>query len=234
VFTQGLDKPVGYLLPLTRAWRIGKDGEPAPLQASDGPAWISSSWFLRDDKLILTPGDSPMGYRLPLDSLPWAKAEDRPLPVEQDSFAPQVPLPTPPVAGAQWRMQTGDMPLGAAATAPAPLDAAPAPAPQTEHSPEYGPSRDPSQSPARHESAGEVTRTALCVEVRDPRRANGPKAEGASDQQPGGKSGLLYVFMPPCAFSRTISNCWPPSKRRRPSSATRSCSRATRPRATRA
>ncbi|HLL18988.1 MAG TPA: transglutaminase family protein, partial [Rubrivivax sp.] len=43
VFTQGLDAPVGYLLPLTREWRIGKDGEPAPLLASDGPAWVSGS-----------------------------------------------------------------------------------------------------------------------------------------------------------------------------------------------
>jgi hypothetical protein len=38
-----------------------------------------------------------------------------------------------------------------------------------------------------------ITRTALCVEVRDPQRANGPKAE----REHGGKSGVLYVFMPP-------------------------------------
>ena len=46
---------------------------------------------------------------------------------------------------------------------------------------------------ARHESAGWITRTALCVEVRDPQRANGPKAE----VEHGGKSGVMYVFMPP-------------------------------------
>ncbi|WP_211361650.1 transglutaminase family protein, partial [Ideonella azotifigens] len=37
-----------------------------------------------------------------------------------------------------------------------------------------------------------LTRTALCVEVRDPRRANGPKAEKV-----GQATGVLYVFMPP-------------------------------------
>ncbi|RYY58454.1 MAG: IMP dehydrogenase, partial [Comamonadaceae bacterium] len=47
--------------------------------------------------------------------------------------------------------------------------------------------------PDRHESAHWLTRTALCVEVRDPQRANGPKAE----REHGGKSGALYVFMPP-------------------------------------
>jgi uncharacterized protein (DUF2126 family) len=46
--------------------------------------------------------------------------------------------------------------------------------------------------PTAQESAHWVTRTALCVEVRDPRRANGPKAEAV-----GQKSGVIYVFMPP-------------------------------------
>ena len=36
------------------------------------PFWASSSWFLRDERMYLIPGDSPMGYRLPLDSLPWS------------------------------------------------------------------------------------------------------------------------------------------------------------------
>jgi uncharacterized protein (DUF2126 family) len=46
--------------------------------------------------------------------------------------------------------------------------------------------------PAQQESAHWVTRTALCVEVRDPRRASGPKAEAVGE-----KSGVLYIFMPP-------------------------------------
>jgi uncharacterized protein (DUF2126 family) len=50
--------------------------------------------------------------------------------------------------------------------------------------------------PARFESAGELTRTALCVEVRDPQRGNGPKAEREAERAHGGGS-VLYVFMPP-------------------------------------
>jgi uncharacterized protein (DUF2126 family) len=48
------------------------------------------------------------------------------------------------------------------------------------------------RAPAAKESAHWLARTALCVEVRDPRRASGPKAEAV-----GVKSGVLYVFMPP-------------------------------------
>ena len=36
-----------------------------------GPRWITGPWFFRDERLYLMPGDSPMGYRLPLDLLPW-------------------------------------------------------------------------------------------------------------------------------------------------------------------
>jgi uncharacterized protein (DUF2126 family) len=53
---------------------------------------------------------------------------------------------------------------------------------------------DQNAFPQRFVSDASVTRTALCVEARDPRRANGPKAEAQ-----GSKSGVLYVFMPPLA-----------------------------------
>src|SRR4029453_14593583 len=55
VFTHGLDAIVGYALPI----RGGGGG-----------------WFLRDERLYLIPGDSPMGLRLPLDSLPWSAPDD--------------------------------------------------------------------------------------------------------------------------------------------------------------
>ena len=42
-------------------------------------------------------------------------------------------------------------------------------------------------------------RTALCVEVRDPRRANSTAADKPADAGPDDGAGLLYVFMPPVA-----------------------------------
>ncbi len=80
VFAQGLDAVVGYALPLAAA--------------TDGARWRTGPWFLRDERLYLMPGDSPMGYRLPLDSLPWVgrRRLSRTL-RERDPFAPRPPLP---------------------------------------------------------------------------------------------------------------------------------------------
>ena len=84
VFDQGLAQAVGHLLPLRRS-------DDAPLL---GPRWQTGSWFLRDERLYLLPGDSPMGYRLPLDSLPWVAKADLPMLIEPDPFAPRAALPT--------------------------------------------------------------------------------------------------------------------------------------------
>ena len=75
IFTQGLDAVVGYALPIRRVG--GRDG-----------AWASGRWFLRSERLFLFPGDSPMGLRLPLDSLPWSAPEDQLVIGELDPFAP--------------------------------------------------------------------------------------------------------------------------------------------------
>ncbi len=65
VFSQGLDHLVGYALPL----------RPVPTPA--GWRWETGAWFLRDERMYLLPGDSPMGLRLPLDSLPWEVERER-------------------------------------------------------------------------------------------------------------------------------------------------------------
>ncbi|WP_334120025.1 transglutaminase family protein [Limnobacter sp.] len=75
VFTEGLTGEVGYCLPI---------------QAKNGQ-WRTGRWFLRDERLYLTPGDSPMGYRLPLDSQPWVARKDLPFTIPADPFALSAP-----------------------------------------------------------------------------------------------------------------------------------------------
>ena len=87
VFSQGLKQVVGYALPVTRDPASGR--------------WRSGSWFLRSEHCYLVPGDSPMGYRLPLDSLPWAKATDYPYVHPPDPTAPLSPL----ASHAEFRFQ---------------------------------------------------------------------------------------------------------------------------------
>ncbi len=81
VFGQGLAASVGSVLPLRR---VIMDGQ---------RRWQSGHWFFRDDLLFLIPGDSPIGLRLPLDSLPWADPTHIEQDFEPDPFAPKTPLP---------------------------------------------------------------------------------------------------------------------------------------------
>ena len=141
IFDRGLDIPRGFVLPLQRR------------HETSGATWQSSAWPTRRERLYLMPGDSAIGYRLPLQSLPWVAAADYPYTFEQDPFAPRAPL------------------------APRKMDAAPvAEAPQRhiKGAPAEN-SKSGTQSPmgslrsgslARGESAAWVVRTALAVEPR--------------------------------------------------------------------
>ena len=82
VYEQGLANVVGYLLP------VMPNESPSELTR-----WTSGPWYLRQGRMFLVPGDSPMGYRLPLDTLPWLRPEDRPKVVELDPFAERGELP---------------------------------------------------------------------------------------------------------------------------------------------
>jgi uncharacterized protein (DUF2126 family) len=75
--SRGLNTPTGYILPL--AWRLDQ-------------RWHSALWSFRRDRIYLTPGDSPMGLRLPLASLPWQAEDEREPWVEVDPFVVQPPL----------------------------------------------------------------------------------------------------------------------------------------------
>ncbi len=211
VFEQKLDSVVGYVLP------IACDSSPT----LSGSRWSSGPWFFRDERMYLMPGDSPMGYRLPLDSLPWVSKSDYPYHIEQDPFAPREPLANSATVRQQLRtasaaalsananQATATVAAGTAGgNAKAITGTGASTAASTAASASKGPasSADSSTNAANADSRSaqaaadtarfaHITRTALCVEARDPMRANGPKAE----QSAGGKTSMLYVFMPPLA-----------------------------------
>ncbi|NHV25541.1 DUF2126 domain-containing protein [Burkholderia sp. D-99] len=175
IFEQQLDSVVGYVLPVKRT-----DDEPGRDRPGlDGPRWQTGPWFFRDERMYLVPGDSPMGYRLPLDSLPWASRADHPYLVERDPFAPRAALPEAAAIRARYagpadapRYLSGVHREAAAQTVMQLRNDG------TASGRHASPAQDPQRPPERFESAAWITRTALCVEVRN---------------------GILYLFMPPLA-----------------------------------
>ncbi|NQW08400.1 MAG: transglutaminase family protein [Alphaproteobacteria bacterium] len=82
VFDRGLDKPVAVALPL-QVW-----------QAKDGDRrWMTEIWETRRGKLLLVPGDSPAGFRLPLGALPYVPPSSYPYYHPADPFEERPPLP---------------------------------------------------------------------------------------------------------------------------------------------
>jgi uncharacterized protein (DUF2126 family)/transglutaminase-like putative cysteine protease len=144
VFSQKLDTVVGYALPLD--WLGAR-----------ATRWRSGPWFMRDGRMYLIPGDSPMGYRLPLDALPWSAAGDRPTFEPPDPFATRAPLPSHAVLSPAPRTQPSSS-AAAPATAQVPLR------PNVSSPLPVGPNFS---SAARGQSARGQVRTAVCTEARD-------------------------------------------------------------------
>jgi uncharacterized protein (DUF2126 family) len=216
VYSQGLEAAVGYVLPLRR--------EPGP--GLVGGRWVTGPWHFRGERMYLIPGDSPMGYRLPLDSLAWVRDNEYPFMIERDPLDARGALPTSfPIAGGTPSAPQGvHGARGAAGSAGGGVPISPQSAADAKAAPtrivggvtpgvagtgagvaaalaanraataaaSAQPSPVDDRIPAKFESANWLTRSALCVEVRDPRRANGPKAERV-----GSPSGVMFVFMPP-------------------------------------
>ena len=143
VFDHGLGAVIGHVLPLARA--------------TAGPArWRSGSWFLRRERLYLVPGDSPIGYRLPLDAQPWVSAGEYPWIHQPDPNQRFGPLPGAAALRQQWRgaaqgnggaAEGAGNPAGSAAAGAAADGAAAA-------------------APAPFKSAADIVRSALCAEPR--------------------------------------------------------------------
>jgi uncharacterized protein (DUF2126 family)/transglutaminase-like putative cysteine protease len=127
IFEQGLDRTIGHVLPVART--------------ADGRRWQTGPWFLRSERCYLIPGDSPIGYRLPLDSQPWTASGDYPF--------IHAPDPT--------RVFPALLPHAAIRRQFAMRDAAtPPPAPVIADRP-----------PLPKESAAALTRTSMCAEPRN-------------------------------------------------------------------
>ena len=181
LFSAGLDAVVGHALPLTR----GVDD-----------TWKTGPWHLRSERMYLLPGDSAMGYRLPLDSLPWVSEVDYPYVRDHDPFEQRPPLPdrrdlvarhTGPVlpdprggTNAAWPRlgPRGESAAGRGVSA-SPGGTEKARATSEGGGPDKAApraSRETEARPAKNESAASTVRTALCAEVRN---------------------GVLYIFLPP-------------------------------------
>ena len=81
VFERGLNQPTGFVLPLERA------------EGKSGPEWQTGLWMLRGQRVFLAPGDSPIGLRLPLPSLPWVSPSEAPQTIAVDPMVNRGRLP---------------------------------------------------------------------------------------------------------------------------------------------
>ena len=134
IFQQGLASPVGSVLPLRRVIDGGTR------------RWQSGQWVFRDGVMFLIPGDSPIGFRLPLESLPWGDPDRIETEFETDPFAPRAPFPP----SQAFRR----------------VERAPEPGPGVEHFRPM-PQEIPIIGPSNRHGEPDIVRTALTVEARD-------------------------------------------------------------------
>ncbi|HLO44069.1 MAG TPA: transglutaminase family protein [Leadbetterella sp.] len=78
ILEKGLNNPSGFVLPLKWEHETGH--------------WTSCVWDFRRQNCFLIPGNSPIGVRLPLESLPKSSKNRREQPVERSPFEELPPL----------------------------------------------------------------------------------------------------------------------------------------------
>ncbi len=141
VLEQGLNTPSGFVLPVE--WDLY------------GQNWKSSLWEVRRGRLVLIPGDSPMGLRLPLESLPHS--EETRWPQEADALRTDEPLHS-----------RADILAHASQYHISQPEPAPAAAFQPQVKQKAGKSKE--HSPKDNQGSGywqNLVRTAMCIQPRD-------------------------------------------------------------------
>ena len=156
---KGLDKPAGYVLPLK--WNYDND------------KWQSNKWILNRSQVFLIPGNSPIGLRLPLESLASVAKSDEPQKIERSLFEAL------PELGHYHETITSR--YGLVTQHPAPRQKL------VQH--EAEPVADKNKKPEKKKPEEEkekkpvyeipVIKTALCVEARE---------------------GIIYIFLPPMDY----------------------------------
>ncbi|MBI1344836.1 IMP dehydrogenase [bacterium] len=142
---QGLGNPTGCVIPIRRQW----------WQAQ--PRWVSGPWPVRREKMFLLPGDSPMGFRLPLDSLPaTTKVGPYGELYEADPLPDRPPLTVPPRRTKQQSI------------AGAPAVGGTGPGGQIQHEQPAPQKKDRERDP-NAPLEGYMVRTAMCIEPRNGR-----------------------------------------------------------------
>jgi uncharacterized protein (DUF2126 family) len=129
-FERRASAPTGYVLPVQ------------PANAPARSNWLSEIWPLRRGRLFLIPGDSPIGFRLPLDSLPYLPPTERPVTGPLDPFAPRSALPDPDILFQRAYDRFADVAASEDAS-------------------------ESAKAERRERAAGAPVRTALAVEPRD-------------------------------------------------------------------
>jgi uncharacterized protein (DUF2126 family) len=78
-------EPVGYILPIRRRQSAGR------------LRWSSQLWFPHPERLLLTHGDSPIGYRIPTVAVPWVAPDKLEYEYEAAPFSDRIKLPPHPM-----------------------------------------------------------------------------------------------------------------------------------------
>ncbi len=117
-FDRGLGQPVCMVLPV----QLAQTADARPQTTARRYPWITERWRTRRGRLLLSPGDSSAGYRLPLTSLPYLADGDYPFVVQRDPFASRPPLPERSVRLQQRAPQPVTIPVTVTTAAPPPPD----------------------------------------------------------------------------------------------------------------